>query len=295
MDLNDLLRNKNINPKQVIVFRHRPPEPKLYKVLPRLASERPEVFNAYQQTHGARVEKALSGAAYVASFIGHETGKALFIGLYSIGPSRPLTLNEYWQVPAYVEMREKYGANGFSDKEVAAGRSTVLWFDLALTDFYATWKGRLIVGWPPPGIAWWRRAHQNTIPVLAILEESALDPAMPDWHKITLGWEELSILSPSWESKLAEWRAICYIRDSSDGKGYVGAAYGVNNLLGRWQGYAASGHGGNTLLKQRDARNFQFSILERLSPDADVDYIIGLEGSWKKRLHTRSPDGLNEN
>jgi hypothetical protein len=295
MDLNDLLRNKNIDPRQVIVFRHRPPEDKLYRVLPRLAAERPEVFNAYQQTHGARVEKALTGAGYVASFIGHESGKALFVGLYSIGPSKPLTLDEYWQVPAYIEMREKYGASGFSDKEVVAGRSTVLWFDLGLTDFYASWKGRLIVGWPPPGIAWWRRAHQNTMPVLAILEESALDPAMPDWHEIVLGWEELSILSPSWASRLAEWRAIYYIRDSSDGKCYVGSAYGVNNLLGRWQGYAASGHGGNSLLKQRDARNFQFSILERLSPDADVEYVIDLEGAWKKRLHTRWPNGLNEN
>jgi hypothetical protein len=295
VDLNDLLLNKNIDPKQVIVFRHRPPEPKLYKVLPRLAAERPEVFNAYQQTQGSKVEKAMSSAAYVASFIGHESGKALFVGLYSIGPSKPITLDEYWQVPAYIEIRDRYGANGFSEKDVAAGRSTVLWFDLALMDFYSSWKGRLIVGWPPPGIAWWRRAHQNTIPVLAIREDSALDPAMPDWHEITLDREELGILSPSWESKLAEWRAIYYIRDSSDGKGYVGSAYGVDNLLGRWRGYAASGHGGNALLKKRNARNFQFSILQRLSPDEDVDDVIRLEGTWKRRLHTRWPDGLNEN
>lgn len=237
----------------------------------------------------------MTSAAYVASFIGHESGKALFVGVYAIGPSRPLTLSDYRQVPAYIELREKYGVSGFSDKDVAAGRSTVVWFDLTLADFYTSWKGRLIVGWPPPGISWWRRAHQNTIPVLAILEESALDPTMPDWHEIVLDREELSLLSPNWESKLAEWRAIYYIRDSSDGKGYVGSAYGIDNLLGRWRGYAISGHGGNVFLKKRDPGNFQFSILQRLSPDEHVDDVIHLESAWKKRLHTRWPDGLNEN
>src|SRR5271154_2533521 len=127
MDLNDLLRNKDIDPTRVVVFRHRPSEPKLNKVLPRLAAERPDIFNAYQQTQGARVEKAMTGAGYVASFIGHEPGKALFVGLYSIGASRPLTYAEYWQVPAYIEMREKYGVKGFTDQG-EAGRSTVLWF-----------------------------------------------------------------------------------------------------------------------------------------------------------------------
>jgi hypothetical protein len=103
------------------------------------------------------------------------------------------------------------------------------------------------------------------------------------------------VLSPSWRSKLAEWRAIYYIFDVSDGKSYVGSAYGIDNLLGRWLRYAATGHVGNSLLKQRDHRNFQFSILQRLSPDMNADEVANLETSWKIRLHTRSPDGLNEN
>jgi hypothetical protein len=184
MDLNDLLRNKSIDPRQVLVFRHRPFEPKLNKMLPRLAAEKPDVFNAYQQTQGKKVEKAMTGAGYVASFIGHEPGKALFVGLYSIGASRPLTLKEYWQVPAYIEMRDKYGAKGFTREE---NRSTVLWFDLAPTEFYASWKGRLIVSWPPPDRAWWRRADRNVMTVLAILEESALDPEMPHRNRARVG------------------------------------------------------------------------------------------------------------
>jgi hypothetical protein len=175
MNLNDLLRGRGIDPQEVLVLRHRPSEPELNKVLPWLAAEKPDVFNAYQQTQGEKLEKAMLGAAYVASFIGREAGKALFIGLYSIGASKPLTVEQYWQVPAYREMKA-FSMKGFNaEKE---GRSSILWFDLVLTDFYSDWKGKLIVGWPPPERSWWRRAHRNDMPVLAVLQDSALDAAM---------------------------------------------------------------------------------------------------------------------
>ena len=77
MNLNDLLETQDIDPKDVIVMRHRPFEPELNKVLPWLAAEKPDSFNAYQQTQGAKVEKVmqcLQGTGYVASFIGHEAG-----------------------------------------------------------------------------------------------------------------------------------------------------------------------------------------------------------------------------
>lgn len=69
----------------------------------------------------------------------------------------------------------------------------------------------------------------------------------------------------------------------------------LGNLLGRWRNYAASGHGGNRLLRQRDPANFRFSILQRVSPDMDPADIVRLEATWKARLHTRAPAGLNDN
>src|SRR5262245_54793783 len=109
LNFNDLLTGKDLDPRQVVVLRHRPTEPQLNKVLPWLAVEKPELFNAYQQTQGERVENvmlSMVGVGYVASFIGHEAGKALFVGLYSIGKSRPLTYTEYWEVPAYIELKQ---------------------------------------------------------------------------------------------------------------------------------------------------------------------------------------------
>jgi hypothetical protein len=87
VDLNDLLQKQGIDPVQVIVLRHRPSEPTFGKVSPWSAADKPDCFNAYQRTQGERVEKATKGASYVALFNGHEPGKALFIGLYSIGPT----------------------------------------------------------------------------------------------------------------------------------------------------------------------------------------------------------------
>ena len=240
MNLNDLFLGKAIDPQRVLVLRHRPHEPGLNKVLPWLAAEKPDVFNAYQQTQGERLQSTMQkmvGQGYVASFIGHEPGKALFIGFYSIDASHPMTREEYWRVPAFVEMKA-FGMEGFSEKE---SRTSVLWFDLALTDFYIQWKGKLIIGWPPPERSWWRRAHRNEIPILAILEDSALDASMPEWNKMVLTWEELAILPKHWQSTLSHWRGIYYIYDVSDGKGYVGSAYGKDNLLGRWRCYADIG------------------------------------------------------
>jgi len=290
MNLNDLLVSTGIDPQQVLVLRHRPAEPEFNRVFPWLAAERPEIFNAYQQTQGEKVEKAMQAAKYVASFIGHEPAKALFVGLYAIENSTVLTHEQYWNHPAKIEIRA-LGHVGFTEEE----RSSILWFDLVLKDFYASWKGKLIVGWPPPERSWWRRAHKNEIPVLAVLEDSALDSAMPAWEQINLTWEQLSVLPTRWKGALSQWRGIYYIFDISDAKGYVGSAYGQDNLLGRWLNYAAGGHGGNRLLRHREPRNFRFTVLQRVSPDMAPEDIIRLEGTWKERLHTRSPYGLNDN
>jgi hypothetical protein len=263
--------------------------------LPWLAAERPHVFNAYQQTQGEKVEnvmQSMKGRGYVASFIGNEPGKAAFVGLYSIGAFKRLSHKQYWQVPAYREMKS-FGMKGFTADDPK--RQSILWFDLKLRDFYSHWKGRLVVGWPPPERSWWRRAHKNRMPVLAVLDESLLDAAMPEWSDMNLGWQALAALPTRWKMALSQWRGIYFIFDTSDRKGYVGSAYGKSNILGRWLNYGARGHGGNRLLRGRNPKNFRFSILQRLSPDTEPAEVIRIESTWKQRLHTRQPFGLNDN
>jgi hypothetical protein len=131
--------------------------------------------------------------------------------------------------------------------------------------------------------------------VKAIREESAFAAAMPDWRDMVLSWAELRAIPESWRHALAQWRGIYFIHDVADGRGYVGSAYGKENILGRWLNYSARGHGGNKLLRSRKPDNFRFSILELVSPDMAADDVIHLETRWKTRIHTRGEFGLNVN
>ena len=294
MELNTLLTNRRFSPESVIVLRHRPHEPALNRILPWIVAERPDLFNAYQETHGSALEGAMArliGTGYIASFLGRRPNQALFVGLYAIGRARRISHKQYWRLPAYVELRT-LGMEGFAK---LASRPSTLKFDLTPVDFYPEWKGRLIVDWPPPERAWWRRAHRNEMRVLSVLEESAFDEAVPDWSEVVVTWDELQLLPRRWRDALSQWRGVYHILDSSDGKRYVGLAAGADNLLGRWKQYAKSGHGGNVLLRGRDPRNFTFSILQRVSPDLPAAEVAGVEASWKRRLHTRAPVGLNDN
>lgn len=140
------------------------------------------------------------------------------------------------------------------------------------------------------------KGTRNKFPVLSILDESAFAKAMPRWRAIDFKWQELAGLPTTWKAKLHEWRGIYYIFDTSDHKGYVGSAYGKDNILRRWLNYAETGHGGNKLLRPpRDPQTFRFSILQRVSPDLVPAKVIRVENTWKDRLHTRQPFGLNDN
>jgi len=239
--LNDLLQKHGIRPAEVLVVRHRPVEPKLRKTLPWLASAKPDLYNAYQQAQFPKVEKAFTRAKYIASFIGVDAGTALFIGLYAVKGWRPLGLKGFWRIPANKELHESFGMAGSG-----GGRSTTLWFNLVLnSEFYQDWRGRLVIRWPGPERSWWRWADRNIFEIGAIRESVAFEEAMPAWNDLVVTWPELKVLPSKWRVSLREWRGIYYIVDSVDGRGYVGAAYGAENILDRWLNYCVSGDGGN--------------------------------------------------
>jgi hypothetical protein len=285
MELNYLLYEKNIDPKRVrvLVMRHTPKEQKLKRALPWQVERKPELFNAYQQSQYPKVERQLARADYLVSCIGLRAKGALFVGLYIVKGFRPISFHEYWKMPLNGELQE-LGMTGWSDEGDRQG--PVKWFDLELTEIYKEWKGKLILDWPPPEIQWTRWANGNKFGVRAITEESLLVQRVPDWKELQLTWAELRHLPMSWVKDLQQWRGIYFILDMTDGKGYVGSAYGEENIFGRWSNYAASGDGGNKLLRKRAPDNFVFSILERVSPDMPKKDIVHLENTRKDRLHT---------
>src|SRR5262249_52322474 len=133
MKLNDLLVSNSLDPRSVLVLRHRPKEPELKKILPWLAGERHELFNAYQQSQYEKLERvmnSLSGNGHLASFIGHEPGRALFVGLYRIAGAKPINYRDYWNISANMELK-RLGMSGWNREE---SRETVLWLELKPTD-----------------------------------------------------------------------------------------------------------------------------------------------------------------
>lgn len=293
MQLNDLLVAEAVTPGQTLVLRHRPTEPLLRQALPTLAGERRNVFDIYQAYQGEKVERSIlqRHGGWVASFISYGAAQAVFVGLYRIDGHTLETEANYWAHPENRDL-ENLGQVGFVATPDLPHRTRI---HLTPLDALSHWSGKLVVGWPPPERSWYRRAERNVMSVLAIREESAFAISMPTWDQLECAWGQLAFLSTPWKAALAQWRGIYSIFDVSDGRRYVGSAYGAENLLGRWMGYAASGHGGNKLLKERDPTNFRFTILQRVSPDMDAEEVIRLEASWKFRLQTHSPRGLNEN
>lgn len=290
ISLATILDELSIDPKTVLVMRHQPYEPQLRMLFPQIALELRDVYNEYQSTQGTRSESAMRNASYIASFVADGSSRALFIGIFKIEGFENIS-REVWLTKPGNQRLISYGMSQWRDDP----RNELLWFDLHLTEHYQNFFGRLSVDWPVPDRSWYRWADKNHFPIRAIYEENALEKPIIKWDDLLLGWNELNILSRKQRDSLSHWRGVYLITDESDRMAYVGSAYGAENLLGRWLNYAKSGHGGNKLLRVRNPSNFHFSILQILPHDMVPEDVIRIENSWKARLRTRSPYGLNEN
>lgn len=288
LDFVSLLPSIDIDPAETLAVRHVPVEKSLKRVLPWLVVERPELWLAYQRVQWESLEMAMTRARYIASFVGQDAGTATFAGLYQIGAWSALDLAGYNSFPGNEELM----ALGMSGR--SPDMRDCLAFDLDPVGHFEDWVGRLTIQWPKPYQKWWRWGSSGSFPVKTIEAESRFVRGMPDWQDIVLTQAELQSLPASWKSALSQWRGIYFIYDAGRQAGYVGSAYGSENILGRWRDYARTGHGGNRELKSSAAGDLRFSILQRTSPDLDSEAIIALEASWKQRLHTRE-FGLNRN
>lgn len=284
----DLLAGSGVASDTVQLMRHQPTEPRFAKALPGLRVTRPDLFSAYQEWQRPTLFKT-KGIGTIASFVADGSGRALFAGLWKLDDVIAAGQAD-WE--ADVRNHELF-ALGMDDWTRRPRANRARYRTSALEELSAL-IGKLLVGWNTRGQSWSHRADRHDLPIIAIHEESAFDPPPAPWDQWVIGWAELETLPPRRRAQLAEWRGVYYIFDEVDRLGYVGAASGADNILGRWRNYAASGDGGNRQLRGRDPANFRFSILQRLSPDLPRDEVEAIERGWKRRLHTRE-HGLNAN
>ena len=303
MFFEQILEEFNIDPWEVLAVRHtlREKSPKLDEMLPRLVIQKPELFNAVQRWQFTKKnEDQFLKVDYIAAFLGNEKylegnkKRAMFIGLFKRGAHQKLTRKQVLEHPdarALVEL-------GAEKEAFVLPRNSVLRFDLSrIPDISNKYEGRLLVNWSNP-IAFTQYVKVKNkpprFPIHSITPRNSFEGKMPDWDELVVTWRQLRIIPDTWRDRLGDWRGIYLITDESDGKKYVGAAYGRYGLLQRWTDYKETGHGGNKLLKKRDPNNFTFTILQRLPPDMEKEEVRNQEETWKIRLHTRK-HGLNEN
>lgn len=136
--------------------------------------------------------------------------------------------------------------------------------------------------------------------VKEILPTSLDNDLFPGYDKVNISWDTLKrvLERETWKTALENQKGVYLITDISNGKKYVGSAYGVNMILGRWRAYAKTGHGGNVGLKQLSfdhiKQNFKYSILDIYKSTTNDQIIIDREGWWKEVLQSRQ-FGYNEN
>jgi hypothetical protein len=136
--------------------------------------------------------------------------------------------------------------------------------------------------------------------VAQILPDAFDNDVFPGYEKVNISWEELTrvIEKDNWKTALQNQKGVYLMTDASNGKKYVGSAYGENMILGRWKDYAKNGHGGNVGLKglpfDHIKKHFRYAILDIYKFTAADQLILDREGWWKDILLTRN-HGYNKN
>ncbi len=149
--------------------------------------------------------------------------------------------------------------------------------------------------------------HYSALEVEEILREPYSGRAFPGFENIDLSFDELETLvrnnRPDWKAALSSVKGVYLISDSNTGKRYVGSAYSIDGIWGRWCNYAATGHGGNAELRQLVSdptleycrKFFRFALLEHRPNLTSDEIVFQREGFWKRILLSRGEHGLNRN
>ena len=268
---NTVLRDEGVDPTGVKLVRHQVTH-HAARVTPwQLWLAGDGQFDLYQKIQRRAVFK---GARLLASFVATPLNETLFVGIYEnkgVGKAEPGLID-----PIYC--KDVRGLN---------------FYDLAPSSKLAEYRGRMVIEWGQGYRSWVQLARRKEKAIVEI-RRAATEPPFPGFLDFCERLSRLAAVPASWRAALSAVAGVYLLTNPDTGKQYVGSAQGAGGFWGRWEQYAASGHGGNRRMKEVPAADYQVSVLEVASSSAGPDVIAKVEGRWKQKLLSRK-FGLNAN
>lgn len=182
-------------------------------------------------------------------------------------------------------------------------------YKVKLLDLHQEFIGRLLINYPGPGArgrAFYFENHYQDMALAEIFETEYSGDTFCGFDNVQHSFEQIEHIIKNqrldWKTALISVKGVYLIIDKSNGKKYVGSAYGDTGLWSRWESYIYTGHGWNQGLLaivstegiDYPRKNFQFSILEFYSMRTDDQFIISREQHWKRVLCSNQY-GYNKN
>lgn len=182
-------------------------------------------------------------------------------------------------------------------------------YKIRLSEKYQEYIGRMVFSHPGPGVrgrSFLPESYFDALKVSQVFEMPYQGEAFPGYENIAHGFSQLESIihqsKPDWKSALESVKGIYLITDKSNGKMYVGSAYGGAGIWSRWCSYIGTGHGWNDELTKLinetgidyARTHFQLSVLESMTMKSDDQTVIAREKFWKRVLQSRV-FGYNKN
>lgn len=236
----------------------------------------PREFERYEAIQGRH---RFSVGGHIASFVVDPLGDVIFVGLSAV---RSVGKNEEFENFDFLNETNPPGS--------------VTKYELDRDHRFSEYEGRVVIDWGPGTRSWCQRAVRQDKRILEVRRD-VRDVEWPGFMSVLVSETEVLSLAPNWAAKLGAAGGIYLLVCPHTGKQYVGVAFGPGGFLSRWTQYAANGHGGNKLLKERRKRTnkpLQISILEVFGSTTTERDAYEAESRWKRSLGSRA-HGLNAN
>lgn len=228
-------------------------------------------FERYQSIQS---KERFEVGCWLASFVVTPFGETLFVGMYRVTGLGVVADGEIDPVGGH-------DVSGLHEYVIEPAK--------ALKEY----AGRLIVEWGEAYRVWVQRADRQDKRVIELRKEINERP-FPGFDNFVHSVRTLAMVPQTWRTALSAVSGVYLLVSLTTGKLYVGSAVGAEGFWGRWESYAANGHGGNIGLRLAAEQDYLVSILEVAASTATEEDVLKLESKWKRKLQSKE-FGLNRN